>query len=406
METNSYHIELEKLKRLAGRSTNQVIHDVGKKVTYFDSLDIEIRREVKNIVKKSVVNFFNWLSLDDYSRKENISSFIDSLPYGSIANISLVQSVEIIQAILESFDLLAQKVTPEFAQNYNSQISLLLTQYSKDIAFKLAQIYAKNFEEKQSDQQILERQFFQAIISDNSPPNEVIINAKQLGINPEQKTLLIVGKLSTEIENKYNNAHIFSYLKRILSTNHSRTGNPLISFLEDYIVILFNQEKIDKHIFSERFFSIFDFSLLLIEEPCFKVETLKMHLKSLSTYFLGLQLHQFSTGLNPTSKKIMTIQEILSELAFIGNSEAQKNIMLIIKKLLKETGNLIDTLNNFFIYNSNLEVVAEKMQVHPNSIRYRLNKIYALTGYNPKNTQDAFTLHLGLYLYFLDNNKI
>lgn len=62
------------------------------------------------------------------------------------------------------------------------------------------------------------------------------------------------------------------------------------------------------------------------------------------------------------------------------------------------TEKLIVTLLTFFESNLQLNICADKLKIHRHTLTYRLNKVYAITGYDPQNFEDAFLLKLALTL--------
>lgn len=58
----------------------------------------------------------------------------------------------------------------------------------------------------------------------------------------------------------------------------------------------------------------------------------------------------------------------------------------------------IKPFNNIFLSNCDLYLTAEKLFVHPNTLRYRLNKIEQITGLFFNKIDDELTLYLGTLL--------
>lgn len=58
--------------------------------------------------------------------------------------------------------------------------------------------------------------------------------------------------------------------------------------------------------------------------------------------------------------------------------------------------NLVDTLEIFYEYNSNIKGTAKAMFVHYNTIRYRLKKIKDIIGYDVYNGTDSLNLQVGI----------
>lgn len=74
-----------------------------------------------------------------------------------------------------------------------------------------------------------------------------------------------------------------------------------------------------------------------------------------------------------------------------------------VKKFLSKTlfgisDKLLSTLEAFFESDLQINLCADRLQIHRHTLTYRLNKIHELTGYHPQNFKDAFVLKLALML--------
>ncbi|MBO8164145.1 MAG: helix-turn-helix domain-containing protein [Brevibacillus sp.] len=71
-----------------------------------------------------------------------------------------------------------------------------------------------------------------------------------------------------------------------------------------------------------------------------------------------------------------------------------------VKRIFPNTSpKLIHTLNVFFACNRNIGEAAKKLDVHRNTLIYRLKKINEETGYDPQRFQDAVSLQLAVWMY-------
>ena len=54
----------------------------------------------------------------------------------------------------------------------------------------------------------------------------------------------------------------------------------------------------------------------------------------------------------------------------------------------------------YFAADCSLKIAAEKLYIHKNTLQYQLDKIHALTGYDPRVFREGVILYLGLQLGF------
>ena len=86
------------------------------------------------------------------------------------------------------------------------------------------------------------------------------------------------------------------------------------------------------------------------------------------------------------------------EIHTIFKNKSNIAIQKFVAKLAQLSEKLLNTLEVFFDCNMQLNACADAMQIHRHTLKYRLNQITELTGYNPLNFEDAFTLKVALIL--------
>lgn len=57
---------------------------------------------------------------------------------------------------------------------------------------------------------------------------------------------------------------------------------------------------------------------------------------------------------------------------------------------------LVTTFEAFLECNSNIKETSQFFFVHRHTLKYRLNRIHEITGFDPENSQHQFQLQLGL----------
>lgn len=79
------------------------------------------------------------------------------------------------------------------------------------------------------------------------------------------------------------------------------------------------------------------------------------------------------------------------------NEILNKNLSASIKKVLDDTV-LYDSIKAFFANNLNLAETSRVAYIHRNTLIYRLEKIYKLTGLDLRNFEDAVCFRLYIWL--------
>ncbi|MDN4492956.1 CdaR family transcriptional regulator [Ureibacillus aquaedulcis] len=93
-----------------------------------------------------------------------------------------------------------------------------------------------------------------------------------------------------------------------------------------------------------------------------------------------------------------TLFEEIEVYTLIKNKNDQDVKKFLSKILLGMSEKMMNTLETFFESDLQINVCADRLQIHHHTLSYRLNKIHELTGYHPQNFKDAFVLKLALML--------
>jgi hypothetical protein len=90
---------------------------------------------------------------------------------------------------------------------------------------------------------------------------------------------------------------------------------------------------------------------------------------------------------------------LLPERVLAGDIEAAQTLVSTCYEPLVEAGRgLIETVDALLQNDGSLDGAARSLPVHVNTVRYRLDRVLALTGLDPRRTHDAISLHMALAL--------
>lgn len=93
-----------------------------------------------------------------------------------------------------------------------------------------------------------------------------------------------------------------------------------------------------------------------------------------------------------------------------GTVEAERFLHEVILPIIRwdeaNHGQLLVTLETFLNCGYNYRLAARQLYLHHNTVRYRLETIQEITGYDPNSPEARLNLHLGLKLYRLLQAKV
>lgn len=101
----------------------------------------------------------------------------------------------------------------------------------------------------------------------------------------------------------------------------------------------------------------------------------------------------------PGAPRPVEADELLPERSLSGDGHARRQLATdVYGPLTVGDGVLLDTVSAYLDSGGSIEATARAMFIHANTVRYRLKRVGDLTGYNPLNPRDAFTLRVALTL--------
>jgi PucR C-terminal helix-turn-helix domain/GGDEF-like domain len=105
----------------------------------------------------------------------------------------------------------------------------------------------------------------------------------------------------------------------------------------------------------------------------------------------------------PGAPRPVSSDALLPERALAGDAAARDGLHGRVYQPLVDSGDvLLKTLTSFFACGGSLEATARELFVHANTVRYRLRRVASVSGVNPVDARDAFTLQVALALGRLD----
>ena len=101
----------------------------------------------------------------------------------------------------------------------------------------------------------------------------------------------------------------------------------------------------------------------------------------------------------PGAPRPVQADELLPERSLSGDGHARRHLATeVYGPLTVGEGVLLDTVSAYLDSGGSIEATARAMFIHANTVRYRLKRVGDITGYNPLDPRDAFTLRVALAL--------
>ncbi|MEU8222765.1 helix-turn-helix domain-containing protein [Kribbella sp. NPDC048915] len=101
----------------------------------------------------------------------------------------------------------------------------------------------------------------------------------------------------------------------------------------------------------------------------------------------------------PGAPRPVQADDLLPERSLSGDGHARRQLATeVYGPLTVGDGVLLETVSAYLDSGGSIEATARAMFIHANTVRYRLKRVADLTGYNPLNPRDSFTLRVALTL--------
>lgn len=103
----------------------------------------------------------------------------------------------------------------------------------------------------------------------------------------------------------------------------------------------------------------------------------------------------------PSLPRPLRTDDVLPERALLGDEAARRELVEAVYGSLQETGPndpTMQTVATFLASGSSLETTAKELNVHPNTVRYRLRRAAESTGWDATDPRDAYVLTTAIAL--------
>ncbi len=100
----------------------------------------------------------------------------------------------------------------------------------------------------------------------------------------------------------------------------------------------------------------------------------------------------------PDAPRPVSTADLLPERALAGDGHARRQLVVDVFDRLLAHRDLLATLAAYADHNGSVERTARALFVHANTVRYRLRRIVDVTGLDPTDARDAYTLRVAVTL--------
>jgi DNA-binding PucR family transcriptional regulator len=373
-------------KRLSAKTsamTTATIAEMETRHQWFRRLDAEDRSWINLVARAGIDGFVSWFAEPDPA-PPTTSDVFGSAPRELARKISLHQTVELVRTTIDVVESQIDELMPRADR---ATLHAAIMQYSREVAFGAAEIYARAAELRGAWDERLEAAVVDAVLRGETDET-VLSRASTLGWRSTTTVVVVVGGAPDENAN--------AELEAIRHTA-AIAGIDMLGAVQGHrmIVVLGGAELASVAWTSDlvgRFARGFGPGPIVIGPP---VEHLMDTAASAREALSGFRAAEAW----PEAPRPVSSHELLPERALAGDGHARRALARQLFDPLSDAGGgLLETLVAFLDSGSSVEATARALFIHANTVRYRLRRIDEITGYSPTDARDAYALRLALTL--------
>ncbi|MBA8795766.1 hypothetical protein FHX74_003407 [Friedmanniella endophytica] len=373
----------KRLSAVTGQLATAAVTAMEARHEWYSQLDARHRSWITLVAQAGIDGFVRWFADPDPSRPSTTEVF-GSAPRELARRISLFQTVELVRTTIEVVEEQIDEVMPK---NDRPFLHAAIVQYSREVAFSAAEIYARAAELRGAWDARLEALVVDAVLRGETDET-VLSRASTLGWKTTAAVAVVVGPGPTA-----------EATPTIESIRHEAAiaGIDLLGAVQgDRLVLLLGGDRLTEPdhplVVVRRFVDEFGPGPVVVGPA---VEHLMEASVSTRAALSGFR----AAVAWPEAPRPVSAQDLLPERALSGDGHARRSLARDLYGPLAASGvDLIDTLVAFFDQGSSVEGAARTLFVHANTVRYRLRRVGELTGYSPTDARDAYALRLALTL--------
>jgi DNA-binding PucR family transcriptional regulator len=372
---------LKAIERGSGDFARVTLDEMNGRLPWFHKLSADMRASIQLIIQSSVNGFIEWFHNPQSAAKLSTETFRNA-PRELSRSITLRQTVDLVRISLSTFET----HIPELATTDEERTTLkeAVLRYSAEIAFGAATSYASAAEARGAWDARLEALVIDAIVRGDTEES-LLSRAAALGWDSTKQATVAVGNPLFDDPSK-----AAFEIRRWAARAGSR--HVLVGLHGSRLVVVMSGETdttADIEALNTLSHAFGDGPVVI--GPT--VPDLEHATASAQDALAGLRA---VVGW-PRAPRPVRSAELLPERALGGDPEAEWQLIDTIAKPLEQSGeSLMSTLVTYFDTGGVLEACARELFVHPNTVRYRLKQITALTGRDPANPRDALVLQIAL----------
>ena len=373
----------KRLSGVTGEMTTATVAEMEQRHAWFRRLSAEHRSWVTLVAQAGIDGFVRWFAEPDPADPVT-SEVFGSAPRELARRISLYQTVELVRTTIEVVEDQIDEVMPKADRPV---LHAAIVQYSREVAFSAAEIYARAAELRGAWDARLEALTVDAVLRGETDET-VLSRASTLGWRSTAAAVVVVGPAPAR-----ETGQALEAIRHACAIAHT---DMLGAVQGDRMVVVLGGAALTTPGRATEVAATF--ASAFGPGPVVVGPAVDHLMEAAASAREALSAFRAAAGW-PEAPRPVTSADLLPERALSGDGHARRALARDLYDPLRAAGGgLLETLVTFLDQGLSVEAAARLLFVHANTVRYRLRRIHEVTGYSPTDPRDAYALRLALTL--------
>ena len=363
---------VQRLERSMGPLGTAAMASMDSRLPWFRAMSAENRSWLGLVAQAALATFVDWVKHPERDRPAVAGQVFGTAPRELARAVSLQQTVEMARVII---DVVEAQVDDLAAPGGEAELREAVLRYTREIAFGAAQVYARTAEARGAWDARLE-----ALVVDSLVRGEVDegLQSWASALNWPAGPVAVIAGHADDSEPE----GLIDELRGIAR----RVRLDLLAGVHGHRLVVVLGGTTDPVKAAARLAGRFGAGPVVVGPV---VDDLQSATLSAGAALAGLR----AAAAWPDAPRPVEAADLLPERALDGDEQARAQLIAeVYEPLLGGGSALLDTVMTYLEQGNSLEAAAERLFVHPNTVRYRLRRASELTGLIPRNGRDGFAL--------------
>jgi len=366
-----------RVERASARLSTLSLQRMQETLPWFATMSADVRSLVGLLVQSGIVAFAQWLRSPSDSARLTGEVFATA-PREMARVVSLEQTVELVRVAVEVTEESVGELATENEQVWLREAAL---RFSREVAFAAALVYARAAEQRGAWDARLEASVVDAVVR-GEVDDETLSRAAALGWSQPRAVAVVAGTAKP--------GHDPEQLVEEVHSRASGVGADALAGVQSQrlVVLAGSSGRITR--------------VVRAMLPAFApgpvvtgpvVPSLTEATGAARAAFAGLR----AVSAWPTAPRPVSSDALLPERTLAGDDEAKRRLVEdIYRPLAERDDDLLTTVSTYVACGGSVEGAARELYVHPNTVRYRLQRAGQLCGVNLHEPRGRFVAQLAI----------